>query len=184
MASGERVTLRTAEPEDAPFLQRAWANPRIRYPQHGGEIRNQDAVEEDFERHFSEDGDELLLVCLDDDDAGPGAPSDDGTHPIGMVRAGGPDWARSELAFFIVPEVQGEGYGREAVALVIDYLFRTDSHPAIWAQTFAHNDASRGLLESLGFTQEGCARKAIFVDGKYRDLTQYGLLREEWHDQD
>lgn len=27
VASGERVTLRTAEEEDAPFLQRAYANP-------------------------------------------------------------------------------------------------------------------------------------------------------------
>nr|WP_256548157.1 hypothetical protein [Natronosalvus rutilus] len=32
ITSGERVTLRTVEREDVPFLQRAFANPEIRYP--------------------------------------------------------------------------------------------------------------------------------------------------------
>lgn len=80
----------------------------------------------------------------------------------------------------MVPEEHGNGYGKAAVSLVIDYAFRTYDAPAIGAGAFAFNDASRGLLESLGFAEEGRRRKFMFIDGKHRDIVQYGLLREEW----
>ncbi len=50
------------------------------------------------------------------------------------------------------------------------------------AEAYDFNDASRGLLESLGFTEEGRRRKYMFVDGAHRDMVQYGLLREEWRE--
>jgi RimJ/RimL family protein N-acetyltransferase len=81
-----------------------------------------------------------------------------------------------------VQECHGEGYGSEAVSLAVDYCFRTYAHPAVGAGAFAFNDASRALLESLGFTEEGRARRDTFVDGEYRDLIRYGLLREEWRE--
>lgn len=184
VASGERVTLRTAESEDVPFLSRAWANPDLRHPLHGGDVRNQAQLEEEFDVHFGDDGDELYIVSVDDD-AGPGPTDADAIRRIGLVRIGGPDGSRgrSVLAFYIVPKAQREGYATEAVSLAIDYVFRSDAHPAIEAGAFAHNDASRGLLESLGFTQEGRERKALFLDGSYRDRIRYSLLREEWNDQ-
>ncbi|HMB50636.1 MAG TPA: GNAT family protein, partial [Natronoarchaeum rubrum] len=70
----------------------------------------------------------------------------------------------------------------EALSLVVDYLFRTYDAPAVGAGVFAFNDASRGLLESLGFEEEGRVRKDRFIDGAYRDRIVYGLLREDWRD--
>lgn len=171
---GDRVTLRTVESEDVAFLQRGCTNPEIRYPL-ASRVRTRDEIE----AALAESGDDRLLVCLDDG-AGPGAPEADETRPIGVVTVEDVDWKRPELSYWLVPEVHGEGYGSEAVALAVDYVFRTYGAPAVSARAFAFNDASRGLLESLGFAEEGRLRKFMFVDGAHVDCVLYGLLREEW----
>lgn len=173
--SGERVTLRTFEREDIPFLQRASANPEIRYPI-GNPLENQDQIEERYEDGNSDQ----FLVCLDD--AGPGQPDEDDVRRIGVISVDDADWRRPELGYWLIPEVHGEGYGKESVSLVIDYVFRVYAHPAVGAGAYDFNEASRGLLESLGFTEEGRIRKDRFIDGKYIDMIQYGLLRREWRE--
>lgn len=175
---GQRVTLRTVEREDVPFLQRAYANPALRYPLGNPTHKNQEQVEERFE----DDNQRRFLACLDGEEAGPGQPDDDETTPIGLVTVFDVDWSRTELGYWLVPEHQGEGYGTEAVALVVEYVFRTIDTPSLGATAFDFNDASRGLLESLGFTQEGRKRRARYVDGEHRDAVVYGILREEWRE--
>lgn len=175
VARGERVTLRTVEREDVPFLQRAYANPEIRYPT-GSQLFDREQVEE----WIDDDETDRLLVCLETDDAAPGQPNGDDVRRIGVASVEDADWKRPELAYWLVPEVHGEGYGREAVSLVVEYVFRTYDTPAIGAVSFDSNDASLGLLESLGFAEEGRLREYRFVDGDYRDGIQYGLLRDEW----
>jgi ribosomal-protein-alanine N-acetyltransferase len=174
IASDERVTLRTVEEEDIPFVQRS-VMPEVRYAL-GNPVRSREQFELSDER-----GNDQFLVCLGD--ASSGQPNKESTEPIGVVSVEDADWKRPELGYWLVPEVHGEGYGTEAVALVIECIFRTYDTPAIGAGAFASNDASRGLLESLGFTEEGRRRKYMFIDGEHRDMVQYGLLRQEWREQ-
>ena len=180
VASGERVTLRTAEEEDASFLQRAYANTELRYPL-GWDVKSRDEVTAELDGNLGHD--ELFLVCLDGDDAGPGSPERDEVRRIGVLVAGTSEHFRSGIGCWLVPAVHGEGYGTEAVSLLLDYLFRVYSQPAVYAKALPDNEAARGLLESLGFTQEGRARKEVFWDGKYQDSIMYSLLREEWRDE-
>lgn len=175
---GERVTLRTAEREDVPFLQRAFADPEIRYPLGNVRPKNQEEVEERFE----DDANTRFVVCLDGVDAGPGQPETDEVTRIGEVTVTDVDWTRTGLAYWLVPEYHGEGYGTEAVSLAVDHVFRTIDTPSLGAGVYDFNDASRGLLESLGFTEEGRMRKTRYIDGEYRDSVQYGILREEWRE--
>lgn len=174
---GERVTLRTVEKEDVPFVQRGGANPEIRYPV-GNPVMNREQCEE-----LVEDDGDRFLVCSNDD-AGPGQPAEEDVRRIGAAVVEDADWKRPEIAYWLVPAVHGEGYGTEAISLVIDYAFRAYDTPAIGAQAYDFNDASRGLLESLGFAEEGRRRKCMFVDGEHRDVIQYGLLRREWRGRD
>ncbi|WP_440006622.1 GNAT family N-acetyltransferase [Halomicrococcus sp. SG-WS-1] len=176
ITSGERVTLRTVESEDVSFLQRASANPEIRYPL-GNPLRNREQIDVSDEK-----GTDQFLVCLDEDDAGPGRPDEDDVTRIGQVSVSDADWKRPELGYWFVPDVHGGGYGTESVSLVVEYVFREYDTPAVGAGAYDCNDASRGLLESLGFTEEGRRRKFMFVDGEYRDMVQYGLLRREWRE--
>ena len=174
ITSGERVTLRTVEQEDIPFVQRS-VEPEIRYPL-GNPVRNREQFELSEEK-----GNDQFLVCLEENDDS-GQPDEDEVTRIGQVSVHDADYKRPELGYWLVPEVHGEGYGKEAVSLVIEYVFRTYNTPAIGAGAYDFNDASRGLLESLGFTEEGRRRKFMFIDGEHRDSIQYGLLRREWRE--
>lgn len=70
VADGERVTLRTVEREDVPFVQRAHANPELRYPL-GWDVESRAQLEAQLEDDFGYD--EVFLVCLDE--AGPVGPT-------------------------------------------------------------------------------------------------------------
>lgn len=181
IANGDHVTLRTIEEEDIPFLQRHTANRELRVPL-VNQIRNQAELEEVVADNFGEQT--PVLVCLDGEQAGPGVPAKGDVRRIGAGSVAEEGLARPTIAYYIVPEYQGEGYGTEAVSLLIDHAFREYHHGAVAAKVFPDNQASRGLLESLGFSQEGRLRKRLFWDGKYRDQLVYGLLREEWEEGD
>lgn len=174
VSDGERVTLRTAEDDDAAFCQRASANPAIRVPL-GTPVHRRSDMDEILER----DGD-AFLACLDAEEAGPGTPDDDETTPIGWVGIEDASYRRPEFTYWLVPEHHGEGYGKEMLSLAIDYAFATYDHPAVGAGAYDFNDASRELLESPGFEEEGRIRRDRFIDGEYVDTVKYGLLREEW----
>ena len=180
LETGERVALRTIEREDGEFLQRAHTDPAIRHPLGTVHHQNLSQVEDHFEEFVEAEHNANYLVCLDGEAAGPGHPEEGDTTPIGVVNVTHTDWDRPNLAYWLVPDHHGEGYGKEAVALVVDTVFRSFDVHSIGAHAFAHNAASRGLLESLGFTQEGRAREERFIEGEYRDAIGYGLLRREW----
>jgi len=170
---GDRVALRTLEEEDIPVTQRLSTNPELRIPM-GTPVRSLSELED-----AAGDGDGDRFAITIEADPVPGQPGED-VELVGAVYLSDMDWRRPELSYWVVPEAQGEGYGGEAVAVAIDYAFRTYDHPGIEARTYDFNDGSRGLLESLGFEQEGRLRKRRFVDGRYVDVVWYGLLREEW----
>lgn len=177
VARGDRVTLRTVESEDLPFVQRSYANPEIRHPL-GSPVKTQEQLTE----WTDDDESDRFLVCIDGPDAGPAQPDEGDVRRIGLVAVTDASWRRPDLVYWLVPDVHGEGYGSEAVSLAVDYTFREYDHPAVGATAYDSNDASRGLLESLGFTEEGRKRRDRFVNGAYRDTVFYGLLREEWRD--
>jgi RimJ/RimL family protein N-acetyltransferase len=114
----------------------------------------------------------------------PGKPDEDEVRRIGAISVEDADWRRPELGYWLVPEVHGERYGTEAVALVVEYVFRVYDHLAVGTGVYDFNGASQNLLESPGFTEEGRTRKDRFIDGEYRDIIQYSLLRREWRERD
>ncbi|MFC4356374.1 GNAT family N-acetyltransferase [Halobium salinum] len=176
---GDRLSLRTAEKEDARFLQRGSTDPDIRYLL--GTVSPN--TEHETEEHITDGDDDNVqfLVCLEDDDAPVGHPDeDDDVEPIGAVMARHIRWDRASLAWWLVPEHHGQGYGKEAATLFLDHLFRTYDLHSLGADAYDFNEASQGLIETLGFEREGRGREVRFVDGEYRDAVKYGLLRREW----
>ncbi len=110
-----------------------------------------------------------LLACVDGD-------------PVGFVALF--DWdessGRAELAYWVAPDHQGNGYGTEATELAVEYAFDERRCHRLVAGAHETNDASRALLETLGFREEGRQRQHVFVDGEYVDTVLYGLLANEW----
>lgn len=73
------------------------------------------------------------------------------------------------------------GYISAATRLVLDFAFTQLGLHRVEAACLPINDASRGLLEKVGFTHEGYARGYLRIDGVWRDHVLYAILRDEWH---
>jgi RimJ/RimL family protein N-acetyltransferase len=80
-------------------------------------------------------------------------------------------------------EYWGKGYGRDAVAVIIDYGFRQLNMHRIWLDVLASNLRAIRSYKACGFREEVRLRRHIWVDGALRDAVMMGLLRAEWLDQ-
>ena len=173
--SGDRVTLRPTEREDLDAI-REWVNdPAVWRPAMDAKPMNGDLAEEFFETVLTTEDDVHVTVCADDEPVGHAALTTSKYGPTATERA------RSvELAYYLDPDHHGQGYGSEAAALIVQYAFEDWNMRRVFARAGDFNDASRGLLESLGFQREGVRREAAYYRGDYYDMLTYGLLREEW----
>ena len=100
-------------------------------------------------------------------------------HAIGFVSAGRKREGVSEIGYLLARDAQGQGYAREAVALLIDSLFAEGSR-RVFADTDPDNSGSIALLTALDFTLEGQLRAEWKTHIGVRDSLIYGLLAEEW----
>lgn len=82
---------------------------------------------------------------------------------------------RAEVGFILGHDAWGKGYALEAMCTVIAFA-ATHGLRKLTARTHLGNRRSEGLLEKLGFTQEGLLRGHILKDGERRDCLVYGLL--------
>jgi ribosomal-protein-alanine N-acetyltransferase len=97
---------------------------------------------------------------------------------IGFVSAGEKRQGKvSEIGYMFVPDQRGRGLAGEALAAVLDQLFRVEGQRKAVADTDPENLASRRLLERLGFKLEGMLRAEWETHIGVRDTALYGLLR-------
>jgi RimJ/RimL family protein N-acetyltransferase len=75
---------------------------------------------------------------------------------------------------------RGKGYGREAVGLLVDYLFHSTNLARVGATCDTDNVPSYKLLERLGFRREGTLTAALFHHTRWHDVAIYGVTRAEW----
>jgi RimJ/RimL family protein N-acetyltransferase len=85
-----------------------------------------------------------------------------------------------EVGYTLVPDERGKGYGTEALAIMVDYLFLSKDIMRIQAQTDQRNSASQKVLEKAGFKKEGTLRNNFFMRGEWTDDYIYSIIREEW----
>ena len=91
------------------------------------------------------------------------------------------DLPHPEIGFGIpAVNAQGKGYAKEAVKLLVEYLFSGYSTERIGAFTDEENIPAQKVMEGSGFRREGILRQAMFRDGEWHDIAIYGILRQEW----
>ena len=88
------------------------------------------------------------------------------------------DWI--EIGYDIVSSERRKGYAREAIQIMVDYLFLYKDMPRISVCTDARNIAAIRAAESVGFKREGIVRNGGFAKGEFVDACLLGILREEW----
>ena len=73
----------------------------------------------------------------------------------------------------------GKGYGREAMNLLLAYLFGELGFQRVELDTWSGNERAIRAYRACGFQIEGRLRRAELIDGAYYDTILMGLLREE-----
>ena len=73
------------------------------------------------------------------------------------------------------------GYMSEALVAVLDHAFSAAQMHRVEANVMPANVASRGLLDTLGFREEGRARDYLRIQGRWEDHIHMVMLADEWH---
>jgi len=171
MLKGERVILRAVEREDIKRLHELTQHLDLVLLGEGEwEPRPLAAREKNYDNHVTDEGKAWCVIEV-------------GGKVIGDVNLHNRDRRSGVSAFGIGiydPEYLSQGYGREAIALLLDWAFRIQNYQRIWLDTWATNQRAIRCYQSLGFVEEGRQRRHLFVNGEYVDTVLMGLLRDEW----
>jgi diamine N-acetyltransferase len=174
MLKGERVILRAVERDDLKRLHELQRNVELMMLGDGQwQPEPLAALEKDYDKHLSDEDKAWFAIEIDGKVVG-----DMGLHHRDR---------RSRVSAFGIgiydPEYVGQGYGREAIALLLDWAFRIQNYERIFLDTWATNERAIRCYRALGFVEEGRLRRHLYFDGQYVDVVWMGLLRSEWLEQ-
>jgi ribosomal-protein-alanine N-acetyltransferase len=170
LLEGKTVNLRVMEKEDLPLFAE-WANK----PEVFGEYNPLHQMSKAEAEKMIENSSDIKPFIVE---------KKDGTK-VGFifhfhVLHMGTGTKQLEVGYTLVPDERGKGYGTEALAIMVDYLFLSKDIMRIQAQTDQRNVASQKVLEKAGFKKEGTLRNNFFMRGEWTDDYIYSILREEW----
>lgn len=167
---GNRVFLRPLELEDLNGDYVSWLNnPEVcqfnghnRFPYHPEQLKS-------YIMSSSQDKTKVVLaICLFEDSKHVGNIS---LQNISFVDR------NAEFAILIGDlNLQGKGIGKEAGELLIDHGFNALNLHRIYCGTSERNIGMQKLAHYLGMKEEGRRKDAIFKDGEYLDILEYGII--------
>jgi RimJ/RimL family protein N-acetyltransferase len=73
----------------------------------------------------------------------------------------------------------GQGFGRDAVRLLLTYAFEHMHMNRVWLNTHSENERAIRCYKACGFVEEGRLRQHIWIKGHYVDRIIMGVLRAE-----
>ncbi len=76
--------------------------------------------------------------------------------------------------------IWGQGYGTEASSLVLKYAFENLNLNRVYCGTYQNNAGMIRLAKKLSMQQEGLRRAAVFKNGTYLNVLEYGILKSEY----
>jgi ribosomal-protein-alanine N-acetyltransferase len=84
------------------------------------------------------------------------------------------------LGYYAFSPHQRKGYMRLALAAVVQRAFFTYGLHRLEANIQPRNRASRALVQSIGFQQEGFSPRYLKILGRWRDHERWAITREDW----
>lgn len=102
---------------------------------------------------------------------------------IGFIAFDGLNWTDRD-AFVAIgigePAYWSQGYGSDAMRLMLGYGFTELNLHRISLTVFEQNPRGIRSYEKCGFRHEGRIHDFLLRDGKRSDMLQMGILRAEW----
>ena len=175
----DRTALRSPERDDLNWIQHVFHNEQVWGLGTYARPPTTDQMETYYEETLSDEDSVHLLVCIDP--TGSPGPVKERTEPVGLVAMTDHDTERgtAELAYWLDPDAWGQGYATEAAGRLVKYGFDQRALRKWSAKIVGGNDRSVAVVERLGFTKEGTHRQEWYLDGAWRDMLWFGLLRTE-----
>jgi RimJ/RimL family protein N-acetyltransferase len=171
--AGERIELRRHAPENYRLYGEWYGNPEIwRLTSWAAAPLSPSAVERLFEDREHHPTDDSFAIHLRDDD-----------EPIGIVSLMNVSEANASAELSIIvghPEDRHHGYGAEAIAVLLDYVFGERGLNRVGLSVFEFNEDAIAAYEKLGFREEGRLREALRRDDAFHDAILMSVLRQEW----
>lgn len=102
---------------------------------------------------------------------------------IGNVSLQRFDWINhsAELAIIIGEgSAWGKGYGTYACRAVLYHGFMKMNFNRIWTGTAESNTGMNSVAKKIGMTHEGAFRDAMYLNGQYFSINEYGILKDEF----
>lgn len=167
---GERIELRCLTEEDIEGNYRYWLNDPevVRFNSHGRFPQTAESLHA-FVKAAVASKTALVLAVVNSSTAG---------H-IGNISLQGISWIdrSAEIAFLLGEKIfQGKGVMLEAGQLLIKHGFESLNLHRICCGTSVENIGMQKLAIKLGMMQEGIRREALYNNGRYHDIIEYGIL--------
>jgi diamine N-acetyltransferase len=170
--SGEKVYLRSIEPDDLALLHN-WANdPETRGLT--GEIRPSTyAATLEFYQKVQVDENRVWLAVVSRD-------TNQVIGETGLLRMF-PAWRTTDWSLIIGEKaVRGKGYGTEAAQLMLNYAFGHLNFHRVAIGVVGFNTKALRFYEQLGFQREGIQRDGYYYDHQYHDFVMMSMLAHEF----
>ncbi|KAF9013509.1 acyl-CoA N-acyltransferase, partial [Cyathus striatus] len=87
---------------------------------------------------------------------------------------------RTSMSIAFLPQFWNKGYGTEAINFMLTHGFKQLGLHRIALQVYEFNEHAVEVYRRLGFVEEGRAREAIWYDGRWWDIIEFGMLEREW----
>lgn len=88
---------------------------------------------------------------------------------------------KAELGIVIGDKSQWDkGYGTEAVRVLVDWAFGTLNLNRVELAVYARNARAQRAYTKAGLVVEGTLRQASYYNGRYDDVIQMAVLRQDW----
>ena len=98
---------------------------------------------------------------------------------VGIVPLTDVERLSAEVGYWLGEDYWGRGIASEAVALLVDYVFRETGIIRLFASVYEYNPASMKVLEKVGFTRQAILRDAAIKNGRVIDMYYYDLVKRE-----
>lgn len=175
---GERIRFRAAEKEDIPTFLRWFNDPEVTENLTLVPPMSQFEEEAWYEGMMQRPAFEHILVIeKKDQDA-------EGNYKlIGNCAFHNVDWRnRSAEVGITIGEkhLWDQGYGTEAMELLLKHGFETLNFHRIWLRVFDKNQRGIRSYQKAGFQEEGVFRQSQYQHGRYHDTLIMSILKDEW----
>ena len=175
MINGDRIRLRALSKKDLPLFV-AWLNdPEVsRGLVHYMPFSLEDEQEwfEGMRKKSLEERPLMIEIKVEQ-----------GWIPIGDLGLFNIDWRirSAELGIVIgAKEYWDQGYGTEAVCLILEHSFKTLNLNRISLMVYETNSRAIRAYEKAGLIEEGKLRQGHFQDSQYVDVILMSVLHSEW----